>query len=155
MYVLVLYLFFKVHFTPLLSHISRFFANFRGIFLSTEDFLHIIQHLCFGCFGITQDDLAAFNTDTFILLLIVVFFTHFHFLKRQNPHFRLVRISDFHLVFSKAASDGGWQPLHRFYSASPHSHDGAFYGVTHSQRKYHNACMQFLAHAALPELLAV
>ena len=75
-YVLVLYLIFKVHFTPLLSHISRFFANFGGIFLTTENFAHIVQHLCFWCFGITQNDLTTFYADTFFLLCFVGFLLH-------------------------------------------------------------------------------
>ena len=75
-YVLVVYLIFKVHFTPLLYHIASFSANFRGIFLTAEDLAHIVQHLCFGCFGIAQDDLTAFNTDTFFLLCFVMFLLH-------------------------------------------------------------------------------
>ena len=38
--------------------------------------------------------------------------------------------------------------LHRISSASPHSDGGAFYGVTHSQRKYHYACVWFVAHGS-------
>ena len=54
---------------------------------------------------------------------------------------RTLEFFTFVYVWSKAASDGGWQPLHRFYSASPHSHDGASHGVTHGQRKYHHPCI--------------
>ena len=36
-------------------------------------------------------------------------------------------------------------PLHRIFRASPHSRGGASYAVTHSRRKYHNACMRCVA----------
>ena len=36
-------------------------------------------------------------------------------------------------------------PLHRIFRASPHSRGGASYAVTHSRRKYHHACMRFVA----------
>lgn len=75
-YVLVLYLIFKVHFTPLLSHISRFFANFGGIFLTTQNFAHIIKHLLLGCIGIAENDFTALNADTFLMLVSVRFLLH-------------------------------------------------------------------------------
>lgn len=37
------------------------------------------------------------------------------------------------------------QPLHRISRASPHSDGGAFYAVTHSQRKYHSPRLCFVA----------
>ena len=37
------------------------------------------------------------------------------------------------------------KPLHRSFRASPHSHGGASYAVTHSRRKYHHPRMPFVA----------
>ena len=48
------------------------------------------------------------------------------------------------LVKAEQAAAGG--PPHRS-NASPHSRGGAPYAVTHSRRKYHNACMRFVARS--------
>ena len=45
------------------------------------------------------------------------------------------------------------KPLHRIYSASPHSHDGATHGVTHGHRKYHHKLYVIPRRATLPVLL--
>ena len=45
------------------------------------------------------------------------------------------------------------QLLHRIYSASPHSHDGATHGVTHGHRKYHHQLHVIRRLTTLPALL--
>ena len=45
------------------------------------------------------------------------------------------------------------KPLHRIYSASPHSHDGATHGVTHGHRKYHHQLHVIRRLTTLPALL--
>ena len=44
------------------------------------------------------------------------------------------------------------QLLHRIYSASPHSHDGATHGVTHGHRKYHHHLYVIPRPTTLPVL---
>ena len=44
------------------------------------------------------------------------------------------------------------KPLHRIYSASPHSHDGATHGVTHGHRKYHHHLYVIPRPTTLPVL---
>ena len=45
------------------------------------------------------------------------------------------------------------KPLHRIFSASPHSHDGATHGVTHGHRKYHHQLHVIRRLTTLPTLL--
>lgn len=59
----------------------------------------------------------------------------------------------FSRYFSKASQTAAGKPLHRIIVPPPIPVGGAFYAVTHSQRKYHNTRMWFLA-AALPKLSA-
>lgn len=44
------------------------------------------------------------------------------------------------------------KPLHRIFSASPHSHDGATHGVTHGHRKYHHQLHVIRRLTTLPTL---
>jgi len=48
-----------------------------------------------------------------------------------------VRIKSFTNGFQEHTQTAAGLPLHRSFGASPHADGGAFYDVTHSQRKYH------------------
>ena len=68
--------------------------------------------------------------------------------RRINDKFRIVWYLGISLFTIE--NKGGFRrrrakPLHRIYRASPHSRGGASYAVTHSRRKYHHACMRFVA----------
>ena len=53
----------------------------------------------------------------------------------------------FSRCFSKASQTAAGKPLHRIIVPPPIPVGGAFYAVTHSQRKYHHTRMWFLAHS--------
>lgn len=53
----------------------------------------------------------------------------------------------FSRLFPKAAQTAAGKPLHRIFVPPPIPVGGAFYAVTHSQRKYHDTRMRLLARS--------
>ena len=64
---------------------------------------------------------------------------------RQISHRQTVLYSLVHDIKQRQVQTAAGRPLHRIFRASPHSCGGAFYAVTHSQRKYHHTCMRIVA----------